>query len=207
MKNLYLIVGPSGCGKSFISRQFTKYFAVNDERIVDIDGERVKTTRSLPIKAVKSYTTRPKRGIRDDEHVFVVDEEFNRLGPLVAYTEFDGYRYGVTEDQLEDCDIYIIDPTGVKDLLENYHGSKGIKIIRLEASEDICRANMARRRDSKEQIEKRIQNDRKMFGDEIEAGIRYDMILPYSDRTFTLIRTFIEACEGVSIIFFDEEDV
>lgn len=207
MKNLYLIVGPSGCGKSFNVRQFTKYFVVNDERIVDVDGERVKVTRSLPIKAVKSYTTRPKRGIRDDEHVFVVDEEFNRLGPFVAYTEFDGYRYGVREEQLEDCDIYIIDPAGVKDLLENYHGSKGIKIIRLEASEDICRANMARRRDSKEQIEKRIQNDREMFGDEIEAGIRYDMILPYSDRTFTLIRTFIEVCEDVSIIFFDKEDV
>ena len=69
-------------------------------------------------KQVQSYTTRPPRYHGEVGHIFVNNQEFDSLGELAAYTEYDGNKYGTTVKQLEECDIYVIDVPGVETLLK-----------------------------------------------------------------------------------------
>lgn len=95
---LYLFVGKSASGKSTIANILEAQYSH---------------------KQVWSYTTRPKRCDDEKYHVFVGDEEFDQLGELAAYTEYNGFRYGTTWEQLERCTIYVIDPIGIEELLKN----------------------------------------------------------------------------------------
>ena len=143
MKNIYLIVGPSGVGKTTLVEQLCK-----KRGYVPVD----------------SYTTRPPRTADEKGHIFVSDGEFDRLYPdMVAYTDYNGYRYGVTAEEVDNCDLYVIDPDGVEYFFEKYKGSKGAAVIWLEASEPERAARMRERGDSPDAIERRLQNDRKVF--------------------------------------------
>lgn len=175
LKNIYLIVGPSGSGKTTLA---------------DILAARYN------FKVVESYTTRPRRYPEETGHIFVSDEEFDALGPLCAYTEYNGYRYGVTNDIIDTHDIYVIDPFGAKMLLETYKGQKKIKLIRIDASNHICEKHMRIRGDDEESIKKRIQQDRKSFG-KTESDIRYDLILPvsYLSDMVECASYFMKCCE------------
>ena len=98
----FSLVGESGSGKTTIA---------------DMLAEKYN------LSVLKSYTTRPPR-VNDDSHIFVSIEEFNKLENKIAYTEFNGNYYCATADQLDNSDIYVIDPDGIKYLKEHYHGSK-----------------------------------------------------------------------------------
>lgn len=144
MKSLYCIVGPSGSGKT--SAQLVL------EKIHQLDG-------------VWSYTTRPPRYEDEAGHFFVLDYAFNQLGPLVAYTEYNGYRYGVTAELLDRADFYVIDPAGVATLKENYH-NKPIKVIWLDTTETERAIRMLNRGDCIDKVYERIQFDREAFSGE-----------------------------------------
>lgn len=176
LKNIYLIVGPSGSGKTSIANE-------------------LQTTYGY--KAVESYTTRPPRYTGERGHIFVTDKEFDALGPMCAYTEYNGYRYGVTEDIIDSHDIYVIDPYGVKYLVEHYQGEKEILAIRLMVNGGECIKRMRNRGDNYTAIEERIKNDTKSFGDK-ERDISYDMVIPNNDFTNTVeaIYNFIQCWEG-----------
>ncbi len=176
LRNIYLIVGPSGSGKTSIANE-------------------LQTTYGY--KAVESYTTRPPRYDGERGHIFVSDEEFDALGPMCAYTEYNGYRYGVTDDVIDSHDIYVIDPYGVKYLKAKYRGNKDIKCIRLEVNELVRYRRMKDRGDSKEMIVKRHAQDKISFGKE-EWFIQYDMVIPNNDFTNTVeaIYSFIQCWEG-----------
>ena len=69
---------------------------------------------------VKSMTTRPKRYAEEDTHEFV-SAAYAKSIPIsdkVAFTEINGYEYFATREQVKSADAYIIDPNGVKVLLE-----------------------------------------------------------------------------------------
>lgn len=140
LNNLYLIVGPSGSGKTtvvdYLVHKYPDY------------------------KDVKSYTTRPKRYPSEGGHIFISTERFLQLDRLCAYTLFDGYEYGVTADQLDRSNLYIIDPDGVQYLLRHYK-NRPIRIIWLDISADLAEVRMIKRGDSKEKIESRISTDKK----------------------------------------------
>lgn len=155
MKNIYCIVGPSGVGKTTV----VEYLEQN-----------------YNLKTISSYTDRPKR--RDDEtgHIFVTPEQFDHLGKLVAYTEYNGFRYGVTPDFIDSHDLYVIDPPGVRMLKEKYRGRKGIKIIGLTADTETLRYRMWKRGDSPEAINKRIATDAQWFS-RSRLGFSYDLLL------------------------------
>ena len=137
-KVLFCIVGPSGCGKSTITEKLNK----------------------LGYKSPNSYTTRPMRYPNESGHTFITQEEFDNLQNMVAYTHFNGYDYGVTKEMLDDCDIYIVDPDGIKSLRQNYNN---FKVIGLQLDKRICIERMKNRGDSLADIQKRITNDDIMF--------------------------------------------
>lgn len=111
--NIYLIVGRSGSGKTAI----VEYIQNNFKQMTSIE----------------SYTTRPKRNFYETGHIFVTDEEFDKLTHLVGYTEFNGYRYAATEQQVEENDFYVIDPAGVEFFLNAYRGDKSVHIVVIDA--------------------------------------------------------------------------
>ena len=95
---LITITGPSGAGKDTVARMLS-----------DIGGYKV----------LCSYTTRPKREGEFDgvDHHFV--EKCNvPHDKMLAYTQYGGYEYWTTIDQVTDKAIYVIDEDGLRALCE-----------------------------------------------------------------------------------------
>lgn len=137
-KPLFLFVGKSASGKTTIANMLEK------------DG----------YKQIASYTTRPPRYEGEKEHTFITEEEYNRLENIVASTLYNGYHYCTTLDQIKDADIYVIDPAGVKTLIDNYNKiNRYIYILYFDAS--ICNRirRMMERHDSDTQIVGRMLQD------------------------------------------------
>jgi guanylate kinase len=137
---LYLFVGKSASGKTTVANFLEKKHG---------------------LKQVNSYTTRPPRHDGEIGHIFVDDEQFNNLCEIVAYTEYNGFRYGTTAEQLDQCQIYVVDVPGVKTLLERYKTDR--KVVILYFSSTICtRINrMIDRGDSDAAIISRLLQDEK----------------------------------------------
>lgn len=146
---LYCIVGPSGCGKSTVLNELLK----------------------KGYKAPNSYTTRPKRFPEETGHVFVTEEEFNKLENKLAYGYFNGHHYCVTEQMISECDFYIVEPSGLEDLKN--HGID-FKVIALQLGESKCKARMLSRGDSLEDVLARLENDKVVFRDLYEI---YDIMI------------------------------
>lgn len=71
------------------------------------------------LKAITSYTTRPRRENEGDTHIFTTRETYEQIkaeGNVAAYTEIAGNLYWTTVDQLYENDVYIIDYDGIKTL-------------------------------------------------------------------------------------------
>ena len=107
-KFIFLIVGCSGSGKTSITEQLEKRYG---------------------LKSIQSYTTRPKRYDDETGHTFVSNEEFDKLADMVGYTEFAGNRYCATAEQVENNNLYVVDPKGVDFFMKAYNGSKTPKVI------------------------------------------------------------------------------
>lgn len=105
-KPLHLFVGPSASGKTSVANELEKY----------------------GYKQVYSYCTREPRYEGEPGHVFVSKSEFDALENKVAYTEYDNTFYCTTKEQLDECDIYVVDVPGVKTLIENYNTDRKIYI-------------------------------------------------------------------------------
>lgn len=140
-KEILLLMGRSGSGKSTIA---------------DILERKYSKTM------LRSYTTRPPR-FNDDTHIFISEHEFQHLEDIVAYTEFDGYRYAATTQQVNESDVYVIDPVGVKTFKENYRGLKKPIVVYLDVSPDECVNRMEQRGNSTISIMQRVTFDKTVF--------------------------------------------
>lgn len=164
MNNIYLIVAPSGAGKTTVTEFLgTKY----------------------GLKSIQSYTTRPPRYDGETGHTFISDEEFDKLTDIVAYTEFAGNRYCATAQQVEENDLYVIDPKGIDYFKESYKGGKQIKIIYIESDLTTRYECMKKRAEDNgaaylEAVDyslKRITNDVNEFYEYIHHTAQVDYIL------------------------------
>lgn len=163
MKNIYLIVAPSGAGKTTIANILEKQYG---------------------LKSIQSYTTRPMRFKGETGHIFITDEEFDDLKNIVAYTEFAGYRYCATAQQVDENDLYVIDPKGVEYFKTHYTGSKNIKVIFINSGVSARYERMVARAKSGgvshlEAVDsalKRISNDAHEFYDYIHHNVPVDHI-------------------------------
>ena len=140
---IILLVGKSGTGKTTLVEKLIK-------------------DRSY--KTVNSYTTRPQRYPGEPGHIFVSDERFDKLENICAYTEFDGYRYCATQEQVDNADIYVIDPDGVNYFKSQYKGDKEIITVELLAQRPVRYARMRSRGDSFFKTIRRLRNDKRKFG-------------------------------------------
>lgn len=135
---LILFVGQSGSGKTTIANylEFTKNY-----------------------KQIQSYTTRLPRYENEVGHTFVTEEEFNNLGDLVAYTEYNGNKYGVTAEMIDESQLYVIDVPGVKTLLEKYRTNRPIHIFYFKSTVATRIDRMIDRGDSDSNIISRLHTD------------------------------------------------
>ena len=105
---LITITGPSGAGKDTVARMLS-----------EMSGYKV----------LCSYTTRQKREGEIDgvEHHFV-DTCNIPHDKMLAYTQYGGYEYWVSLDQVTNKSIYVIDEAGLKDLCERFPDIELFKI-------------------------------------------------------------------------------
>ena len=137
---LYLFVGKSASGKTTVADFLCKKHGY---------------------KQVWSYCTRHPRYAGEIGHIFISDEEFDNLGEMVAYTEYNGHRYGTTAEQLDQCQIYVVDVPGVKTLLERYKTDRQIVILYFSANVCTRIHRMIDRDDSDMAIISRLLQDEK----------------------------------------------
>lgn len=138
---LFCLVGPSGCGKTSIAN------------CLEIKG----------LIPVESYTTRAPRFKDEKGHTFITQEEFENLrGGMISTTHFSECDYGITPDLLNQSDIFVVDPVGIKELKAKYD-ERPVVVIAYDCSENTCRKRMLERSDSDRNVDMRIENDRKMF--------------------------------------------
>lgn len=135
---LFLFVGQSGCGKTTIT-----------EFLETKHGET----------SIRSYTTRPPRYKGEDGHVFISEDEFNKLENMVAYTEYNSFHYGTTKEQVDNATLYVVDIDGVKTLLENYKNERPIRIFYFNSTVATRIKRMMDRGDSDTAIIGRLLND------------------------------------------------
>lgn len=139
MKPLYLIVGKSASGKTTVAEFLEK---------------------EKDMKSLQSYTTRKPRYEGETGHTFISDEEFDKLENIIAYTEYHEHRYCCTQEQLDDADLYVIDPPGVETLLKKYNNKdRDVCIIFFSAGIRTRIDRMRNRGDSDEKIIGRLYND------------------------------------------------
>lgn len=139
---IILLVGESGSGKTTVADLLESQYG---------------------LKVLKSYTTRPKRHPDDTDHTYISFEDAFRLQEVIAETNYNGNYYCATRAQVDDCDVYVIDPVGVDSFENRYHGEKEPLVFFLDANPHTRRRRMELRGDKEEYIAKRLKNDKKAF--------------------------------------------
>lgn len=146
LDTIFLIVGRSGAGKTTLVTRLEEEYG---------------------LKSIQSYTTRPPRYDGEKGHIFVGNyaywNEKNPRETLVGFTVYRGHEYWATASQAEENDLYVIDPAGYKFFVQNYHGSKRVKVIYIDADFGERYARMRRRGDSFWAAMKRLINDHRWF--------------------------------------------
>lgn len=155
-----------------------------------------KVAEALGLNVVKSYATRKPRpeelekGLENCDHIFVSDEEYDKLENITAETEINGARYCTTQEILDNSDIYVIDPKGIKDLKERC-GSR-YKILQFYIYADAYKraARFVARGETKAKFEAREQSEDEQFCD-YENNHGWDIIIYNNWDIDTAVKTML----------------
>lgn len=137
-KYIVLVVGESGSGKSTICNLLTTRYG---------------------LKQVESYTTRPMRYDGEGGHTFVDDARFDALENMCAYTVFNGYKYGATQEQVDNADLYVIDLEGIDYFMAHYSGRKIPMVVYIKAPIYTRVERMLKRGDEERKVIERVSYD------------------------------------------------
>lgn len=141
---LVLLVGNSGSGKTAIAEYLREYHN---------------------FRILKSYTTRPRRADSKDDHIYIEDKDVKSFeNEMVAYNKYNGYHYFATRQQCDESDVYVVDVEGLKQLRKTYD-KKIILSFYIETSPEVRIQRMRLRGDTEEEIEKRLETDKKEFAE------------------------------------------
>lgn len=96
---------------------------------------------------------------------------------------------------IEESDLYVIDPAGVRYMSERYRGSKGVVVVAVWESAEERERRMLLRGDTPEQVAERLRVDEGEF-----ARLRHisNIMLRNDDLDLTVkaIHAYIEVMEG-----------
>lgn len=180
LKNIYILMGASGSGKTTIQNI-----------LADTYG----------LKPLISYTTRAPRTENENCHLFVSKSAFDALNDMAAYVEYSGNEYCATHEQIENSDLYVLDPRGLKSFRSLYHGSKGYKVMYVCSPRGTRVRRMFDRGDNDDQVRKRIETDDKEFfnvvsnADAMFVNLEGDDLYSIAEQ----IWDYIERCEVCNV--------
>lgn len=167
-KFIVLLVGPSGSGKT---------------------STATILKNSYGWKELNSYTTREPRYPGELGHEFITEEmfqtafkEYGKDDPMIAaYTDYNGHRYFSTQKQVEESNLYTVDPNGIDAFKNRYHGNKKVIIIYFDISKEGQKKRMMHRGDADQKIEERLICDSEVFTD--EAKSQADLVIQTENYT------------------------
>ena len=82
------------------------------------------------------------------DHYFISPEDVKKFeSNIAAYTEINGYQYFTTVEELDRCDIYVIDPKGVEDLKQRIGEQFDLIPIYLRVPKTVAKRRAAQRKD------------------------------------------------------------
>lgn len=155
-----------------------------------------KVAEALGLNVVKSYATRKprpeelKKGLENCDHIFVSDEEYDKLENITAETKINGARYCTTQEILDNSDIYVIDPKGIKDLKERCGSRYKILQFYIYADADKRAARFVARGETKAKFEAREQSEDEQFCD-YENNHGWDIIIYNNWDIDTAVKTML----------------
>lgn len=173
---LIILIGRSGAGKTSVAEYLHKKYGWLQ---------------------VESYTTRPKRSADEIGHRFVTEAEFDEIpkDEIKGYMEYRGYRYGATKEQLDEANMYVVDPGGYETLKQQYQ-DRPLYAIKLTASRDVLKERMEARGTSEKEIDDRLWKDEELFRDfQVDAEINTDH-LAISEVGQFIVKLFHDACDS-----------
>lgn len=156
-----------------------------------------KVAEALGLNVVKSYATRKPRpeelqkGLENCDHIFVSDEEYDKLENITAETEINGARYCTTQEILDNSDIYVIDPKGIKDLKERCGSRYKLLQFYIYADADKRAARFVARGETKAKFEAREQSEDEQFND-YENSHGWDIIIYNNWDIDTAVKTMLD---------------
>lgn len=155
-----------------------------------------KVAEALGLNVVKSYATRKPRpeelekGLENCDHIFVSDEEYDKLENITAETEINGVRYCTTQEILDNSDIYVIDPKGIKDLKERCGSRYKLLQFYIYADADKRAARFVARGETKAKFEAREQSEDEQFCN-YENNHGWDIIIYNNWDIDTAVKTML----------------
>lgn len=171
-----------------------KLFCIMGETASGKDTLTKKLCEDTGMKAIVSYTTRPRRTNEGDTHIFVNDSVYEQMKDnLAAYTEINGFRYWTTIEQIYDNDIYIIDPNGLE-TLENL-GLEDIDLcsIYINVPIDVRLERALYRGDSLEDFFSRNKSEMKQFIQmKAAGGFDYAISNLNEDKAYAVLKYIVE---------------
>jgi guanylate kinase len=131
--------------------------------------------REKGLKASVNCTTRPIRAHEQDgvDYHFLTTEEFKKgieQDFFIEYEKFNGWYYGTPIDEFEESDIIIMNINGINQLSSNIR--KQCMIIFLDIDATTRELRLAKRKDSNDSIERRMQADEEQFKEFSNYDIR-----------------------------------
>ena len=171
-----------------------KLFCIMGETASGKDTLTKKLCEDTGMKAIVSYTTRPRRTNEGDTHIFVDDSVYEQMKDnLAAYTEINCFRYWTTIEQIYDNDIYIIDPNGLE-TLENL-GLEDIDLcsIYINVPIDVRLERALYRGDSLEDFFSRNKSEMKQFIQmKAAGGFDYAISNLNEDKAYAVLKYIVE---------------
>ena len=196
MRNFYLVVGLLGAGKDSLINAVQK---------------------TVPMKLLKSYTTRHPRYNGENTHTFINKEEYDSLHNKLATFDLNGVHYCSTKEQVDNSDVYVIDNEGARQFLNNYGGNKPVKIIYIDTPSELRKQRMIKRGDNENDIHKRIEHDEGVIdiqdkADIIIQNINFDtakkQIINFINKEECLFNAPVtEKCINCSTVIANEDGI
>ena len=161
------------------------------------------------LSQIISYTTRERRANEGDTHIFISDEEYQKLedsGRIAAFTQIGPYKYCCTIDQLYENDVYVIDPVGVQHLREFNLPNLRLVTVYINTPDDVRKSRALNKRgDDRTVFMKRDLAER----DQFRAMLRnedFDYAITNIDasKAYSILR-WISSVEGVWKNIYEEE--